>query len=228
MSTTPFTRIPLRILGLAAVALSAAHPAVAQSAAVTGLDNASYADQTGNYSIGFSFTVGSQPVIVTALGYLDDGFGSTHDIGIYDSSGGLVAFADATAGADGNTARSSASAPTFTYTDLTAPVSLVSGDIYSIVAGNYTGGVYLANGTPVTDSRITYDGSLQSAVNNSDAFQPPPYTTSTIGGDFGPNFLIAPAAVSAAPEPSQIGMIALISIGVGGLLLRARRQRALD
>ena len=42
------------------------------------------------------------------------------------------------------------------------------------------------------------------------------------GGFFGPNF----EYTSAAPEPSQFGMLALMGLGLGGLVLAARRRRA--
>ncbi len=203
-----------------------AHPAAAQSAAVTGLNGAAYdtTGQNGNFSIGFNFTVGPQDVTVTALGYLDDGFGSAHRVGIFDANNILVGNESVavTAGADGDTARASAASPTFSYTTLTTPVILVAGDTYTIVGGNYTGGVFLTGGTPITDSRITYNGSRYSAVNDNDAFQPPAYTGGT-GGDFGPNFLLTPAA-SPAPEPAALADVGLCALGLGGLILRARRR----
>lgn len=220
---------PAQKLSLALVAaacLAAPHFAAAQTPAVTGLNGASYdtTGQNGNFSIGYNFTVGSQDVTVTSFGYLDDGFGSAHRIGIFDASNNLVGGESgvATAGADGNTARADAANPTFSYTTLTTPLTLSAGQSYTIVGGNYTGGVFLTGGTPITDSRLTYNGSRYSAVNNNDAFQPPAFTGG-FGGDFGPNFLLAPAP---APEPSAFAALGLGALGLGGLVLTARKRRA--
>ncbi len=220
-------QISLTLVLLPALGLTAHAAAPPSTPGVTGLTGAAYdtTAQFDNFSIGYNFTVGTQDVLVTALGYLDDGFGSVHRIGFFDSANAPVGdSAVATAGADGNTARADAANPTFSYTTLTTPIKLSAGQSYTIVGGNYMGGVFLTNGTPTTDSRITYNGSRYSDPSSTDAFQPPAHTGG-FGGDFGPNFLLAPApAVPEASPALSLGL--LLVLGGSGLMFRARRRSA--
>ena len=101
---------------ISAFGITALPSAIAQTPGVTTLTGASY-DTTGqftDFSIGYNFTVGAQDITVTAFGYLDDGFGSAHKIGIFDAANTLVGneSAVAVAGADGNSARADAANPT--------------------------------------------------------------------------------------------------------------------
>ena len=52
-------------------------------------------------------------------------------------------------------------------------------------------------------------------------FVNPNGTSSTVGA-----FQLADGEVVAAPEPSQYGMLGLMALGLGGLILRARKRQA--
>ena len=80
---------------------------------------------------GFDFTVGSTPLLVTALGLWDenlDGFGSSHVVGLWDNSGNLL----------GSVAIPSGTVATlsgeFRYITLASPVTLSAGTTYVLGA----------------------------------------------------------------------------------------------
>lgn len=209
----------------------------------------------GSYSLGFEFTANSA-ASVTALGYFYDpsydpttpftavtlspaptgtrAFAGSHDVGLYQVTAG-VGGAPETSSLVAHATVTSTGTPTgaFLYTDLTGPVSLIKGDTYVLagVTGSsdpYVYGVQDSSGNAamMTDSAISYvrdryavgSGlSTTTAPGSTDAGSEP--------GFFGPNMKLSPNA-SAAPEPSEWAVMSLIALGLGGLLLRARRQQS--
>ena len=73
-------------------------------------------------------------------------------------------------------------------------------------------------GTNSTSSGLTTSAA---GLLNSIYFVNPNGTSSTVGA-----FQLADGEVVAAPEPSQVGMLGLMGLGLGGLILRARRRQA--
>lgn len=87
-------------------------------------------DGTSVITLGYSFTVNS-PVRVTDLGYWDfanDGFSSSHQIGIWDTSGALLTSTTIAAGPSGTLLNG------FRYVSLATPLGLAAGDY--VIGGN--------------------------------------------------------------------------------------------
>lgn len=197
----------------------------------------------GNRVIGYTFTVGAQPLYVTALGYFDEGangLNQSHDVGLYvDSTQTLLTSATVPSGLG---ARLSS---WFRMVDLTQPVQLAANTRY-VVAGTCpgfagadtwfwrpdTGDGYNQNLVGFTLApEVTVDPNMSAKFNyygwgsaslsypasfdnNNNAI--PPHRNYFIGPDF---------EFSPVPEPSQA--ILYFSIGVCGLgcFLRWRETR---
>ena len=220
-------------LGLTALAL--AYPAAAQTTVIglapTGGTAESNAATAGvsSYSLGFAFTTASSAVTVTSLGYFYDPnfdpstptFASPHEVGLYTAGGTLLTSASVTS--------AGTQAGNFLFTSIT-PFVLTPSTQY-VIAGV----------TGATDPYLyTYnDGSGASGItiNPAITFNENRYTVSDTlayasstdaglaSGFLGPNFQISPAA-SAAPEPSQWGMLGLTVLGLSAGLYHARRRRS--
>lgn len=226
MSTTRKALFTLAALGLAAFA---AHPASAQST-ITAVSYASAtlatsAQDSTLYSLGYSFTT-TNALSVTALGYLNDG--GVHNVEIYQiTSGNALNPLAGTALFAPVSVTTGPGVPTsnlFSYTTLAAPVLLNANTSYEIVANNNGNGyAYNAQGV-FYGGGISYGVSTYSAGQNTPVFNGSTYQPNNIG-NFGPNFL-ANNPASAAPEPSQIGMLALVAIGLGALAVKARKRSA--
>jgi hypothetical protein len=169
-----------------------------------------YSQNTGEslgnppFTLGWDFTA-NKSLSVNALGFFDDsqdGLTDSHDIGLWDSSGNLLA----------NT--------TVTTTDpltnqwrysAVSPVTLTAGDTY------YVGALYLDGNDPnvfagdsgvvTTTANITY---LESMYEASSTLSFPTSSVSGGPGYFGPNF-----SAPAVPEPSTWAMMLLGFAGLG-------------
>jgi Domain of unknown function (DUF4082)/PEP-CTERM motif len=167
---------------------------------------------TGEYVLGYSFLVNS-PISVVSLGVYDessDGLVNSHDVGLWNSSGTLLASVTVPSGTAGTLNSSFRFAPV-------TPVDLTAGLIYYV--GATTQGVsdwWLRDpGTMTTAPEITYDSRRYGLYSGSLVF--PDLTGSGTTGYFGGNFEFEPSAV---PEPSTFALMI-----VGGLAFVALRRR---
>ena len=162
---------------------------------------------------GWKFQVNSD-VSATQLGIWDqgrDGLDFAHDIGLWDSSGQLLAVATVPAGTAGTLVQDFRYTP-ITPVTLSAGGSYVLGAFYSPILDDYD---YLADGTfnkAALASSFTTQGAFF-ARNSSLAI---PDVRSDGNEIFGPNLLFHPV-----PEPSTI---VLLGMGVLGVLGWARRR----
>jgi hypothetical protein len=170
----------------------------------------------GDETAGWSFTT-SQAITVTALDAFDpSGYGNVR---LYDGIGDVLASATLTT-ADPTEAAGSY----WFYTQAITPVTLQAGQTY-YVAEDFKVGVThaLAKAVLTTSPLITYGdgvgangaGWTPTRDNNNGAYNP---------SYFGPNFDAAPA-VSAAPEPASLALLATGALGLLGYGWR-RRQAA--
>jgi hypothetical protein len=199
-------------LALLTAALAAVHPASAATIAVTTTPSSIFSN-TGNFTLGWSFLVNSD-ISVTALGAFDaneDGFNVAHDVGLWNSSGVLLASGTVPSGTGGTLDSS------YRFVPIT-PIGLTSGSTY------YVGAVYFSSDsdgwlqdptTLITAPEISYD-SRRYTSGAILAFPTDAGSGST--GYFGGNFQFDTQAV---PEPSTFGLLAL-----GGAILAVRRRRA--
>jgi hypothetical protein len=205
---------------LAGAAASASLIAMAFSAHA-GTPGLSFTGNTGESLSNGPFTLGwefqdNSTVDVTSLGVFDDsldGLAESHEVGIWNSSGVLLASATVAAGTTDPLIAN------FRYTSI-APITLTPGD-YFIGAvwldgadNNVFSGV---GGAVTTDPAITYlNASYAAGGTLSD-----PTNLSTSPGYFGPNLTL-----TSVPEPATWAMLVL-GIGViGGGLRVARRNTA--
>ena len=172
---------------------------------------------TGTWTLGWSFVVNS-PISVSALGTFDagaDGLNVAHDVGIWNSSGTLLASATVPSGTAG------ALDSSYRFVSI-SPLALSSGATY------YVGAVYFVSDsdgwlqdplTLVTAAEITYLSRRYQSSSGTLVF--PNLAGSGTTGYFGGNFQFGGSAVG-VPEPSTF---ALFATGLG-ILLAARKRRA--
>lgn len=159
----------------------------------------------------------SQPITITALGYLDLGTGTSHDVGIYDLSGNLLAMTVVDTNTDTKIGF-------FRYHDLSTPFALGPGDY--VLAGEtgtdaytyYSDGVFpnhvknfaAGPGVSFSDDRFVFSSNLVS---------PPIQTPDPAFAYFTANF-----QYSIVPEPSSL-VIAFVGSGLlGGYGMIQRRR----
>ncbi|WP_339950158.1 hypothetical protein [uncultured Albimonas sp.] len=210
-----------RILGVSALALAATFAADRASAltALTAFEGgtpySSYYTATPGDMIGWRFSIAA-PIMLTALGVLDDGdLVSPHMVGLW---GGGTLLASQEIDAVEGTLLSG-----FYYESIT-PVALAAGT-YTIAA-YYHGDdqdSYISGATSTSfDPAVTWLASLYPAGESLGFVEPT--LTSGSRGRFGPNFQFS-ASVVATPLP---GAAALLAGGLAafGALGAARRRRA--
>ena len=194
-------------------------PAHADSVAAFSFTSATFATiDPDTAELGYDFTTGSDPILVSALGYVNDGFNGTHTVEIFNVATQQAvpgAFATVTTVGGGPTSN------TFTYTDLASPVTLAANTQYQIVSQFFHNEYYFYSATGFTSQAgITLDITVFDDYGNPPAT--PTFATGTyaptVPGDFGPNFQIMSSAppTSPVPELSSIYLVAsgLVSFGV--------------
>lgn len=176
---------------LTALALSAGG-AHADPVAAFGFSTASFATYDSQTAeLGYDFTTGANPVLVTALGYVDDGFNGTHTIRVFAVATraavpGAVATVTTRGGGPGST--------TFTYAPLAAPVRLAAHTQYQIVSQFFRNEHYFIRARKlVAADGLTIGNAVYDNYGN-----PPAVPTFARGvsaannpGDFGPNMLVS-------------------------------------
>lgn len=198
---------------LAAACLAAA-PALAQDAPAYTISGSSF--YTGDFpvTVGFTFTA-TQDLALTALGYHDqqqDGLANPHDIGLFSTSGTLLASATIAAGTG------AALIGEYRYVSLGSAFMLQAGMQYVLAA--HTDGVdgYRYGGAPTVslDPRLTAPASPGRY-----AYGPGLAYPGNVFFDFyaTPNMLLA----AAVPEP---GTWALMIAGLAAVSGIARRRQA--
>ena len=182
---------------------------------------------TGN--VGFDFTPTANES-VTSLGYFNyngtatagAGLSNAHTVGLYDPAGVLLTSTSIAAGAVGT---ADTNGNFFAYSSV-APITLTAGVQYTLfgTTGNQVGDGFVQQSTGVIYNGITYNKNqynLSATLSGSRLagsgtdFQQPGY--------FGPNAIIAAAA---APEPAQTAALGLFGLGLGALVLKARKRKA--
>jgi len=164
-----------------------------------------------NITEGWRFTANSD-IQVMRLGVWDlfsDGLNASHDIGLWDASGNLLASATVPGGT------AAALINDFRYVSIT-PVALDAGHDYLIGAlyvpspmDDYLGGA--SGNTFTSDPRITWRNRARYSATAGAALTFPS-ETAPFAGAFGPNFTLT-------PEPATLSLLAL-----GGLALLLRRK----
>jgi hypothetical protein len=205
-----------------AFTLAAAMAAVLGAAAhAAGTPAMSYSLNTGEalgnppYTLGWEFTVNA-PVTIDGLGVFDDnldGLAESHDVGLWNGAGSLLASATVAAGT------TDPLIDNFRYADV-APLTLQAGTYF--IGATWLSGddpnVFTGDpGTVTTVPQISYDAA---AYASGGVLADPTSIVTAAQGYFGPNLLI-----SSVPEPATWAMMV---IGFGGLgaALRSRRRSA--
>ncbi len=204
------------------LAALAGTPAHADSVPAFSFASASFATIDPNTAeLGYDFTTGSNPILVSALGYVNDGFNGTHTVEIFNVATQQAvpgAFATVTTIGGGPTS------DTFTYTDLASPVTLAANTQYQIVSQFFRNEFYFYHATGfASQDGITLDIAVFDDYGNPPAT--PEFATGSyapvVPGDFGPNFLI----VSSASEVPELSSIYLVASGLVSFGIRRFRRR---
>lgn len=199
-------------LVLASAAVLVGNPSAKADVAVT-IAPGSGGFNNNPWSLGYEFTVNSA-INVTHLGFFDyeeNGFGTSHDVGIYTSTGTLLASTTVTS--------ADPIENLFRYHALSSSLALAAGQNYVIVGTTGADDYVWDQPTFSTAPEITFVKNmyiLSSVLAFPDTTDP-----SISNGYFGPNFKFENAG-PVVPEPSALisGAIAgLIGLGV------ARRRR---
>lgn len=163
----------------------------------------------GSWMLGYSFTANSA-IQVTGLGIYDDngaaGLTSAHDVGLWDSSGTLIASVSVPAGAAGTLITN------FMFASIT-PVNLIAGDTYTVGAEVTIaqGDNWVADATSFsTASQITYDS--REYANYTGTLVDPTLVGSNSIGYFGGNIEFAGTAV---PEPASMALVGVALLALG-------------
>lgn len=184
--------------------------------------SSSYTWTDDNYTLGWAFSTTSQ-ISLTALGYFDrgeNGLVVSHDVGVWNSAGALVASATVAAGT------SNALDGHFRYASI-APVTLAAGHyrIGGVNIGDSSGNGDWYGYDPTNVAygpEITFQGYRYTPTYSSTTLTDP---TSEEGGPggliafFGGNFKYTTSEV---PAPSSV--VALIGMGLMGLVAARKRR----
>jgi hypothetical protein len=180
---------------------------------ITALGNGYVYNNPYSQTLGNLFTVADKSITITALGMFDDGIpglNQSHSVGLWTTSGLLLAGAYFSAGLDGFENNG------FIYQNLTNQVVLQPGVSYVLGASyqsDSTDGVYINSSSryETWSSTVTFNGiARQTARGDGFGF---PY-----GQIYGQSY-VSSNALYIIPEPAT-----LLLLGLGGLLLRRRKS----
>jgi hypothetical protein len=167
----------------------------------------------GNTTAGFDFTVGSDSLLLTALGMWDqsaNGFTNSHTVDLWDNAGNLLATVQIAAGTvDPLTG-------TFRYVTLATPILLQAGMTYVLGASyiDHDADRLIANlSTQASFDPAVTAGNFRQTIGAGVLFP----TVIQAGSAVGPNALFT-AVPEAGPGTALIGAV------FGGLFLIARRR----
>ena len=203
-----------------AIAACASFGALAAHAGTPALSySANTGDSLGNppFTLGWAFSVNSA-VKVDSLGFFDDsldGLADSHQIGLWDSAGDLLASATVDAGTTDTLIDN------FRYVSI-APVGLATGDYFigALVLDGSDPVVFPGDGgVTTTDAAVTYEGAT--FAGGGTLADPTIVIPMNQPGYFGPNFTL----ISTVPEPASWAVM-LGGFGAIGASMRRRRQRA--
>ena len=203
---------------------------------------------SGDYAgtLGFTFTVGPDNLLVTGLGYYDgpnsttanvagytgDGLNNAHEVGIWDTTASQNLFAGTTVPAG----TSATLIDEFRYVSLATPITLLANHTYTV-----GGQVTVTDNTGGTAGDVFRNANL--TVAGVDTFGPgiasvtgtPSFTGPPTNSDYNDGVFQAPNAdgvgyfggsfeyLAIVPEPSSI--VALGGLAATGLCFAARRRR---
>jgi len=169
-------------------------------------------------TVGWSFSIGSQDVQVTALGIYDDladGLADAHAVGIWTNGGTLLAEVTVPSGTTATLVGS------YRYTPIT-PVTLAAGQTFVVGAyfppcGSSCGDSFLNGGKEIFDARITFLQSQNSAPQSGTGSLA--FPSGNLGippqGMFGPNLLfVAPAPCDSTQQSFTTNSAAGTTSGV--------------
>ncbi len=215
------TRKYVLALAIVVVLVCCGRDAIAYGIGMTINTNGSIGTDSGTWALGWDFTVDNQTTL-TEIGLYDhsqDGFVSTHAVGLYDNTGLLTSSTGITG--------VQSTENFFHWVDVT-DVTLKVGTTYTVVASNYssTGDNYMYNPTVTWDSNINYIRDVwsdTSALVHANVSSNGQYL-----GWFGPNIRTSDD-LQPVPEPTTIALLGIGLIGlVGAEARRRRKKKAVD
>ncbi len=222
--TTFRTGLSLGVFAL--TSLAASIPAVAVPVTAVSFDSSTLKQDTPPYqfSLGFTFTTGVNALSVTSIGYLNDGATGSqaiHQLQFYQITSGTAASPAAGTALFANpvsvtTVGSVPAYNTFSYTDLSSPLTLLANTSYEIV-GNSNANGYGINAVNSVFTGINYGTTVYKVNTSTPDFDANTYGFNNIG-DFGPNFKF-----EAVPEASSAIALGLM-LAFGGLAIVARKR----
>lgn len=191
-----------------ALTLAAAAPAAAQISPAFEYTATQTLNEGNPYTLGFSFNL-SQATTINALGYWSGGNLTSHQVGIWNTSGALLA--------SGTVSAADPLQGHYRY-DSIAPLLLGAGDY--VIGGQYFNGIFPSNLSGVTTAPgYTWTGDRQ-------LFGGFAFPTVDTGGSYGQNGIalvnFSIGGIAAVPEPGTWAMM-LLGFGAIGVSLRRRK-----